>query len=167
MALTLLDLAVYTPILQFVIAYCFLYRYDLGRFRHPHREKTGRKVWLGVLSELGLVEPDGVGKEEREEEKGRRMGELRASLSVAALMAATLVAWAFATFVVPSAVARFATPVTFLAQFLPASVLMAGVEKRLGPLPVKPYKYALRERRLGSRVRHVEGSEHAEGGTSQ
>jgi hypothetical protein len=164
MALTLLDLAVYTPILQFVIAYCFLYRYDLGRFRHPHREKTGRKVWLGVLSELDLVKPDSVGKEE---EKGRRMGELRVSLSVAALMAATLVAWAFATFVVPSAVARFATPVTFLAQFLPAFVLMAGVEKRLGPLPVKPYKYALPERRLGSRVRHVEGSEHAEGGASQ
>ena len=86
MALTLLDLAVYTPILQFVIAYCFLYRYDLGRFRHPHREKTGRKVWLGVLSELDLVKPDSVGKEE---EKGRRMGELRVSLSVAALMAAT------------------------------------------------------------------------------
>jgi hypothetical protein len=165
MALTLLDLAVYTPILQFVIAYCFLYRYDLGRFRHPHREKTGRKVWLGVLSELDLVKPDSVGKEEREE--GRRMGKLRVSLSVAALMAATLVAWAFATFVVPSAVTRFATPVTFLAQFLPASVLMAGVEKRLGPLPVKPYKYALPERRLGSRVRHVEGSEHAEGGASQ
>jgi len=164
MALTLLDLAVYTPILQFVIAYCFLYRYDLGRFRHPHREKTGRKVWLGVLSELDLVKPDSVGKEE---EEGRRMGELRVSLSVAALMAATLVAWAFATFVVPSAVARFATPVTFLAQFLPASVLMAGVEKRLGPVPVKPYKYALPERRLGSRVRHVEGSEHAEGGASQ
>ncbi len=164
MALTLLDLAVYTPILQFVIAYCFLYRYDLGRFRHPHREKTGRKVWLGVLSELDLVKPDSVGKEEG---KGRRMGGLRASLSVAALMAATLVAWAFATFVVPSAVARFATPVTFLAQFLPAFVLMAGVEKRLGPLPVKPYKYALPERRLGSRVRHIEGSEHAEGGASQ
>ena len=78
------------------------------------------KVWLGVLSELDLVKPDSVGKEEG---KGRRMGGLRASLSVAASMAATLVAWAFATFVVPSAVARFATPVTFLAQFLPASVL--------------------------------------------
>ena len=47
----------YTPFLQFLILYVFLYYQDIGRFLHPRvkKERSALSDWYRVLADLKLV----------------------------------------------------------------------------------------------------------------
>lgn len=149
---TALEFVIYTPVLQFFIAYVWLYRHDPGRITRGRKEKTGPKAWMPVLRELGLAdttqrEADGI-----EDERPAMWGVVLVAVTVtfSALVPPIVNA------LLPSELARFTVALTIAAQFVPALTLLVGLSMLwLGDFPVRAGVYYLRKNRLGSRVRHL------------
>lgn len=148
--MTLAELLLYTPVLQFFAIYTLLYRREPSRLAHPLRQKTGMRAWAKALTEVGLVKQD----VKVPPDTGMMKDALEMMLLPALLAALCPEFFLPAVLALIPALAGFKGLVLFLLQFVPAlCFLTLLVRNYLGPLPIHRNKSTLPLPRMSSMVR--------------
>jgi len=148
--MSLVELLLFTPLVQFFALYALIYRHEPSRLTHPLKEKTGVRAWAQALAQVGLVKP---GMEVPPDTRTRkRVFEM--ILLTALLSALCPVFFQPAALALIPALARFKDLALFLLQFIPASCFLACLRRiYLGPLPVYRHRSTLPLPRASSMVR--------------
>jgi hypothetical protein len=157
--LTLTELLLYTPALQFFVVFFYLFRSDFGRLLGRFRERSGLETWAKVLSQLDVIDGKYASVPGAQVRKAKSVALRLAGTLVTPILVVDLVVDPLLLPHLPSGIpfaslAAFGVP--FFLQFVPAYLFVMFNRKAwFGPLHHGRWRTGLPGKRLGSRVRHL------------